>query len=249
MDDEVYEKVEAAEETLWFYVGRRRIIQNLVQHYVGALAAKHLDVGCGAGNMLQALRQHSRFSVGVDSAYKALQLSKKDGVHIVAQADALSLCFPDHTFDFVTVLDVLEHCEDDLLSLAEVYRVLKPGGIVVLTVPALSILWSALDRTAHHYRRYTASELRKKAQQSDFVVLKVSYANFFLFPFVFIGRMLERLLDISLGLDFNIPSAFVNRLLTGVFSREAGWIMRRTFPVGSSVVAVLQKPASGKGIV
>lgn len=248
MDDEIYERVEAAEETLWFYVGRRKIIQNLVQHYVSSLAAKHLDVGCGAGNMLQALRQHSRFSVGVDSAYKALQFSKKDGVHIVAQADALSLCFPDHTFDFVTVLDVLEHCEDDLLSLAEVYRVLKPGGVVILTVPALSVLWSALDRTAHHYRRYTASEIREKAQQGNFDVLKVSYANFFLFPFVFIGRMVERLLNLSLGLDFNIPSAFINRLLASIFSCEAGWVIRRTFPVGSSVVAVLHKPLSGKGV-
>jgi len=118
MDDEIYEKVEAAEDTLWFYVGRRKIIQSLAGHYVGFSAAKHLDVGCGAGSMLQALKQHSRFSVGVDSAYKALRFSKKDGIHIVAQADALSLCFPDHTFDFVTVLDVLEHCEDDLLSLA-----------------------------------------------------------------------------------------------------------------------------------
>jgi len=60
--------------------------------------------------------------------------------------------------------------------------------------------------------------------------------------------MLERLLDVSLGLDFNIPSSFINRLLAGVLSHEAGWIVRRTFPVGSSVVAVFQKPASGENI-
>jgi SAM-dependent methyltransferase len=170
--------------------------------------------------------------------------------HICAlfQGDACQLGLPDNTFDLVTALDVLEHCEDDVGALAEIYRVMTPGGICCLTVPALMLLWSNLDRVAHHFRRYTTRELCAKARKVGFQIHKLSYANTWLFPALLAMRLLQRLMQTpdsgASQLDFAMPSQWLNRLLTAIFASEASWLAVANLPIGSSAIAVLQKPCS-----
>jgi ubiquinone/menaquinone biosynthesis C-methylase UbiE len=248
VDNEVYDKIHAVEDSLWFYVARRVIVHSLIKTYHPFPVLKYLDIGCGTGGMMKALEPDTRLSIGMDVSYKALMYSQGKNLRCLFQGDACQLGLPDNTFDLVTALDVLEHCEDDVGVLAEIYRVLTPGGFCCLTVPALMILWSNLDRVAHHWRRYTTWELHAKASKIGFQIHKLSYANTWLFPAILVMRLLQRLVQTpdsgASQLDFTMPSQWVNRLLTAIFASEARWLAVANLPIGSSVVAVLQKPSN-----
>jgi len=248
VDNEVYDKVHTAEDSLWFYVARRVIVRSLIKAYHPPPILKYLDIGCGTGGMMKTLEPDTHLSVGMDVSYKALRYSQEKHLRCLFQGDACQLSLPDNTFDLVTALDVLEHCEDDVGVLAEIYRVLTPGGFCCLTVPALMILWSNLDRVGHHLRRYTTRELHAKASKVGFQMHKLSYANTWLFPAILVMRLLQRLVQTpdsgASQLDFTMPSQWVNRLLTAIFASEARWLAVANLPIGSSAVAVLQKPSN-----
>jgi SAM-dependent methyltransferase len=246
MDTETYNKIHAAEDSLWFYLGRRAIVRRLIEAHSPAPARRALDVGCGSGGTLATLGAGAQFSAGLDSSLHALRLSRERGLPRLFQCDAQRLALAVAGFDLVTALDVIEHCRDDVQALREIWRVLAPGGLCVLTVPALMILWSNLDRVSQHFRRYTAGQLRARAEQAGFEILRVSYANTWLFPGILAARLLQRVTQRPGGgaaaLDFAMPSRPLNALLTRIFASEAGWLARASLPVGSSVVAALRKP-------
>ena len=249
MDSETYHKIRAAEDTLWFYLGRRAIVHKLIEAFYGPLAiCRHLDIGCGSGGTLYALGGRTALSVGTDVARQALGYSRERGLTHLVQGDAMQLGLADGSFDLVTALDVIEHCADDDAALREIFRLLAPGGMCCLTAPALMILWSNLDHVNQHFRRYSAPGLRAKARRAGFYIRKVSYANTWLFPGILGARLIQRALqtraDGASALDFAMPFETINRLLTYVFSSESGWLAHFDLPIGSSVVAVLQRPSA-----
>lgn len=152
------------------------------------------------------------------------------------------LTWKDGSFDCVCLFDVLEHVEDDGGALSEVHRVLKPNGKLVLTVPALSMLWTNHDVISGHHRRYNRGQLRTILQESSFSLDVVTYFNTLLFPIVMSVRLIQKLLPSDEGGGFMIDRpGTVNSLLKGVFGLEANLLRFARFPVGVSLLAVVEK--------
>ncbi|HEY0868104.1 MAG TPA: methyltransferase domain-containing protein, partial [Fimbriimonas sp.] len=146
------------------------------------------------------------------------------------------------SFEGVLGLDIFEHIEDDGAALAEAYRVLKPGGVLVLSVPAFRSLWGPHDVALHHFRRYRRPEMASKLRTAGFRVERCGYSVFILFPVVVAKRMLEKLSTGPPRASLPQFPSWVNRSLIGLQGLESELVSRTNLPWGSSVVAVARKP-------
>lgn len=230
------------QDSYWWYKGMAAINTKLLEKYLPKnKKLKILDVGCGPGAALLYL---SRFGdvIGVDLSDEALKYAKKRGK--VIKADISSLPFENESFDLVTCLDVLYHqwVKDNKKALLEIKRVLKPGGIFFLREPAYNWFKSSEDVVDFTKHRFTKKEIEKELS-SSFKVLKITYANFFLFPLVFMKRIPQviGLIKKQNKSDFfNINPVF-NEILFLFINFESKIIHRFNFPFGTSVVAVARK--------
>src|SRR5260370_6683818 len=173
------------EENHWWFAGRRRIISGFVEHICSSLEKQPphiLDVGCGTGANLELLARYGN-AEGVDVSPDALAFCRERGLQKVRQGEAEHLPYADASFDLVTGLDVVEHLDDDVAGLREMRRVLRPGGRVLLFVPAFMFLWGVQDDISHHRRRYTLKELTETVSAAGLRVERATYANItFFFP-------------------------------------------------------------------
>ncbi|RYG60066.1 class I SAM-dependent methyltransferase, partial [bacterium] len=200
MNPEEYERMHALETDYWWFVGRRRIVQSLLGHTVPRLPSPELrlvDIGCGTGANLPMLRESVGAKgsvVGVDFSPLALRFARQQLHDLsdlgLSQGDAMQLPLRDGCADCVTMLDVLEHIPDDGQALNEVARVLKPGGALILTVPAYGHLWSAHDEALHHFRRYEKYQLKARLREAGLRVDKLSFAMSLLPPAAYLWRHL-----------------------------------------------------------
>jgi ubiquinone/menaquinone biosynthesis C-methylase UbiE len=113
----------------------------------------------------------------VDISAEALDFCRARGLKNVRQGAAETLPYESESFDLVTGLDVVEHLDDDVAGLREMRRVLRPGGRMLLFVPAFMFLWGVQDDVSHHRQRYTLAELKQKLRQADLQIMRASYAN------------------------------------------------------------------------
>ena len=246
MNREEYARMYEAEETQWWYAGMRAISLALLAPAMAGrgASARILDAGCGTGNNLRHLSRHGR-AVGVDLSDDALRFCRQRGV-AAAKASLLRLPFPDCSFDCVTSFDVLYHrwIADDGAAVAELARVLRPGGVLLVRVPALRALWGAHDEAVHSRHRYTRREVRSLLEGAGLEVVKASYGNTLLFPLVAARRTLDRVTGRH-GSDVSFlpgPLEWAFRALLGV---EARLMPRMSFPVGASVFALARRPEAG----
>ena len=151
--------------------------------------------------------------------------------------------FPADRYDLVALLDVLEHVVDDKGSLAAIMIRLKPGGALLLTVPANPWMWSAHDVAHHHHRRYRKSEIATLARDAGYDIALLSPFNSLLFPLIAGVRLLNKLRGHD-SADDALPSRPVNGALDKLFGLEAGLIGRLPLPFGVSLVAVLRRSAT-----
>lgn len=243
---EEYEKMYDLEDSYWWFVGKLRIAQNLIEEFVPLNGREAiLDVGCGTGAAMRLLDHYGRV-YGIDISETALCFCRERALSGLSRASALGLPFTDSSFGLITAFDVLYHEEvvDDLTALREFYRVCKAGGSVLTSEPAFDFLWSCHDIAYHSKRRYIASELESKLKQVGFQVVKVSYSNALLFPAIFAFRMWKRLSrpspkDYS---DLKPLNPYLNKALLAVYHLEASLVRKTRLPVGSSVVCVARKP-------
>ena len=180
------------DERHWWYRGRLRIVTDEVERLGLGPDARILDAGCGSGSVLGHLSEFGE-ATGVDVSLVAVQASRARRSGRVVQASVERLPFPDGWFDLVTCLDVLEHTPDDLAVLKELRRVTRPGGHVLLTVPAYPALWSGHDEINHHFRRYRRSGLREVAKRAGLIFERDSHFNALLLPPAAVVRVLGRL--------------------------------------------------------
>ena len=170
---------------------------------------------------------------GAKGAYQLQQGSLPEGIPAY-----------DGAFDMVVALDVLEHVEHDVESLAALRKRLAPGGRMVLTVPAYQFLWSRHDETHHHFRRYTRKSLSEAFDQAGFEIEHLTYYNSFLFPLVAALRLGRRALGLSETADDQMPSPAVNKVLKTIFSGERKLVSRFSLPFGVSLLAVARNPGA-----
>ena len=184
MRPEFYQEYNRIENTHWWFLGRRRIFLCLLSRYLTPQeTALILDVGCGTGTTLRYLSSYGQ-GVGVDIERSALEYTRQRGTIRVVQTAASNLAFDDDTFDLTCALDILEHVDDDSQALHECYRTCKPGGLMLVTVPAYCFLWGRQDEISNHRRRYVASEVRQRVADAGFSVRRLTYFNTLLFPIV-----------------------------------------------------------------
>jgi SAM-dependent methyltransferase len=244
MERVVFERMAELDQDHWWFPARRRILESLIAREVRPpKAARVLEIGCGTGHNLPMLSRFGRVQAcELDDSARALA-AKRFGRKIeAAKLPDLSV-FEAASFDLVALLDVLEHVPDDRSALEAILTRLKPGGALLLTVPANKWMWSAHDVAHHHFRRYSKDELARLVGEAGFQPQLLSYFNTLLFPLVAAARIAGKLTRKD-SADDHLPSAPVNAVLNGIFGLEAGLIGRVPMPFGVSLVAVLRRPAA-----
>ncbi len=238
----------------WWFAARRRIVLQVLRGALGERARRDssppaiLDIGCGAGATLRELARLGK-ACGVDAEPSAVEAAaRRSGCPVSRGRLPDALPFEPASFDVVTLLDVLEHVDDDRGALAAIARLLKPGGFLLCTVPAYRFLWSEHDVANQHKRRYTRPELRNRLEEAGLRVRKLTYYNTFLFlPIAAVrvargkpesegtGRKAEARPDLG-----SLPAP-INSLLRAVFAAERYWLHVGNYPFGVSVLALAQK--------
>ena len=178
------------EESFWWHRGRQRIVRRLLNRFV-APDARVLDIGCGPGGTTLAYAS-GRAVLGTDSSPESLRWARQRGLTVAAM-DASRLAVASQSVDAVVALDILEHVPDDAAVVREAYRALRPGGVLVLTVPAYQFLWSSHDEAVGHLRRYTRRPLVRMVQEAGFQITVGEYTMAAILPAAIVVRLAERL--------------------------------------------------------
>jgi SAM-dependent methyltransferase len=230
-----------SDERHWWYRGRRRVLRAELDRLPLGPDAWLLDAGCGSGRTLDELARYGT-ACGVDMSEEAVAMARGRG-HDVRVGAVEALPFADATFDVVTCLDVIEHTPDDRATLRELLRVTRPGGVLIVTVPAYPSLWSWHDEANLHYRRYERRSLRAAALAAGWQVVSDTHFNALLLAPAAVVRIVERhrprpshsdLARTPRALDglLEIPLMLEARLLAG----------GRRLPLGLSLLAILRRP-------
>jgi SAM-dependent methyltransferase len=228
LDPELYDRFYEADQTGWWFVGRRQIVMQELGRF--GRPSRLLDVGCGTGGELASLGPDV-VAHGLDPSPLAAGYCRQRRLSVTL-ASGLSIPFRDASFDAVLLLDVIEHVADDVAMLAEARRVLRPGGFAVITVPALPWLWSQHDERNHHHRRYVRSGLERSIAASGLRTLKTSYYNSLLLPLA-ISRKVW-----SPNGSGEVPPGPLNAAFREVLSFEKTLIDRWDLPIGASLLSV-----------
>lgn len=245
----------------FWYLGRFRFVMyalratlNRQVTNVGDVSA--IDIGGGSGGWIDYVQSYAgelfdELAVG-DSSLDMLRFSKKvlgERANLY-QVDALDLRWRKR-WNIIFLLDVLEHLTDPTAALVSSYEALKPGGAVILTLPALQLLWSHVDELSGHTKRFCRRDICSFVEDTGFELERSRYFMFFLSPLLLIRRRGQKLDVSSLSEEEiarifeendRVPFAPLNRILTAVFSLETPLGYWFPFPWGSSLLAVLTKP-------
>lgn len=244
MDAALYDELHRVEQTHWWFRARRRIVWSLVERYAGGDSGQRLkicELGCGTGgNLLDVVDRHD--VVGVECAPEALAYARRSlGDRVICGRLPDGVDLPAASFDVVLLTDVLEHIEDDAASARTALRLLRPGGIVVATVPSYQWLYSPRDKHHHHFRRYGKRQFVALWQSSTSETVLLSHYNTLLFPPAAAARLASKFLaERNEPTDLAIPPRFLNSMLAAVMDSETHLLGRVPLPFGLSLVAVVR---------
>lgn len=245
MEKDFYLQYASVEDKHWWFVARRQIIEQVIANLNLPKNSLILEAGCGTGGNLQMLSRHGRVSA-MELDEIACQLANQRQVTPVKPGS-----LPDNIpfalqYDLILILDVIEHLDDDFSALKALYYKLKPGGYLLITVPAYQFLWSEHDEINHHKRRYRLKGLKEVVKKAGYQIHYESYFNTFLFPLVAIVRTLGKLLpkqnNNQLSSDLVLPSKPVNQFFKWLFASERYFIDRFSLPFGVSILLLARKP-------
>lgn len=247
MNPAEYARMHALEDWYWWFVARRDAAARFLRdHAPPERPLRILDAGCGTGALLELFRTWpDAVATGVDLSPEALRFSYGRGHRRLAGADLSLLPFRSDSFHAVTALDVIEHVPDDSRCVREIARVLRPGGILVASVPAYQFLWGPHDEALHHHRRYNSSQIRDLIQSTELRVERQTHLLSALFPAAAMMRLAAR------GKKSHSPEAklprvpgVVNRGLILFQAAELAVARRASLPFGLSILVVARKPVT-----
>jgi ubiquinone/menaquinone biosynthesis C-methylase UbiE len=231
------------EKDYWWFVGKRFLVKKILKKYCHKRKDLILlDVGCGTGINMKVMGKFGKV-FGVDISKDAIFFCKKRGLKNIYKSGIEKLKFKNNSFDVVTSLDVLYHkgVKDDIRAMKELHRVLKPGGCFVMTDAAMKCLESKHDIVHHVARRYSKRGLMKKLIKAGFIIEKVSYFNTFLFPFVYLKRKLDNLLNSKMKSDVQEINPLLDSFLKIIYKSELRLLDYVNYPFGVSILAVCKK--------
>jgi SAM-dependent methyltransferase len=242
--DRLLEATARAERDHFWFRGFRRFVEPLVASAAAGVRPDILDCGCGTGHNLLMLRRYGR-AYGIDLTWAGLQYARGREERLVARATAGQLPFANGRFGLVTSFDVLYALEDEIerQAIREMFRVLKPGGKLIVNVAALEALRGNHSVLSGEVRRYSKGDLRTRLEAAGFRVTHSTYTNFSILPLVAAVRFKQRMSGhVESQEEIAVPPAPVNRALSALLAVEAAALRIVNMPVGSSLVAVAVKP-------
>ena len=243
MEKAEYELMYRIETSYWWFMGRRWLSMKILSRILKGTGLAGADIGCGTGGNI-ITTSHLGTMTGCDIAPEAVEFCRERGIEAVLQTEPDRLPFADARFDFLTVFDVLEHIENDRGMIDQFARVLKPGGLVILTVPAYPSLWSVHDESLHHVRRYGRKELGDKVRDAGLEIVKLTHLNLFLLPLIMPVRWLRDRVTRNKGAtsDFNLNlPGWMNLCFKAIFCSEWAILRFMPLPAGLSLLCVARK--------
>lgn len=244
MQEIVYHTNYLQEDNYWWFIARNEILKNTVKTFCSLDKEFNLlDVGCGTGGFASLLKDECNV-IGIDTSDTALSYSQKRGIKNLH--NCLLKDFDKTKYgriDAITMLDVIEHIEDDYSVVRDAYAILDSGSYMIASVPAYQWLWSRHDEIHMHYRRYTISQIRDVFKAAGFKIIYSSHFNSILFFPAVIKRFVDKITGGDKKNDNPIDEVpdFVNSLFTKIFGLEKNWIPKISIPFGISIVIVAQK--------
>jgi SAM-dependent methyltransferase len=238
-----YQQFAQLEESHFWFIGRRRIFFHLLdRELAGRRGLSILEIGCGAGGMIGPLSRYGQVT-GMDISQDLMRFCRSRGLARMVVGSGYDLPIRRGSLDLIAMFDTIEHIPDDVRVLRQCREALKPGGLVFLSVPAYQFLYSNNDRVAHHQRRYTGAEVRRKLAEAGFAPVKVTYFNSFLFPLILPVVLLKKLKErfFPVGDTTNLSHRFatpVNRVFTEIMASERLLLSEIEFPFGHSIIGI-----------
>ena len=238
MERVVYSHMADLDQRHWWYLGRRKVLASLIERFARPPASgRILEVGCGTGHNLAMLRTFAEVdAVELDESVRAIAESRL-GRSVMPDRLPELANVADRAYDVIGAFDVIEHIPDDDAALRAIAAKLKPGGRLIMTVPAHQWMWSAHDVVNHHKRRYSKRTLRKLIEASPLKLEAIGYFNSLLFPIAVMERLSSRLRGKD-DADLTLPPAPLNSALETIFAAERHLIGRLPLPPGLSLFAV-----------
>lgn len=238
-----YQNMYNAEDTHFYYVTLHKLILQLIKQYSPIKSALNiLDAGCGTGRLTE-LMQSLGTVTGIDMSDEALKFAKTRRIK-VQKASVMKLPFKDNSFDIITSIDVLYHkaVPDDGKALREIYRVLKPNGIVILRLQAIPWLKNSHDKVVHANKRYSIKQVKQKLVETSFTIEKLSYMNMSLAPIAIGQHILQKIIPHSkVHSSIAQTNRFINMTAAGILTAENKLIHTTNLPFGLGIIAVARK--------
>jgi SAM-dependent methyltransferase len=238
MDQIVHQRMAEHDTTHWWYRARRDILHAYLQRYAALPKdARILEIGCGTGHNLAMLATFGTVeAIEIDDGSRAIaeqRLGRAVGDAPLPDLRGIAR----GAYDLVAVLDVVEHIGDDVAALAAMSTLLKPGGKILIAVPAHQWLWSAHDVVNHHHRRYSKATLKAAIVAAGLTPVRMRWFNSLLFPLAAAARIAGRLTGRD-DSDDSPPPGPVNALFEAVFRLERHLVGRVPMTPGVSIVTL-----------
>lgn len=245
MHDNLYTEMAALEDRFWWFVAKRHILLALIHRYAPKRPptdrALAIDLGCGSGGLLRRLKD-SYPTLGVEMSEHARDICASFGLDVRPGWLPDDIPANPASADIIVLSDVLEHVELDAETVRAAATILRPGGILVCTVPAHPWMWTKRDEHHNHFRRYTRPQYEALFDIEGLTPVLESYYNTFLFPPMVAARLLAKLLkNDAEPADIRVPPAPVNALMRALFESEKHLLGRIRLPIGASLISVHRK--------
>lgn len=237
MERNIYELMASVQSKHWWFLGRKKAFRSLVCKLNLPKTARILEIGAGTGANLKMLAKFGDV-YACESDEESCKYLEEDGWRVMRGDLPHGLPLYDFKFDLICLFDVLEHVDNDSLSIAKIKELLAPSGMLIIACPAYQWLYGAYDEALGHFRRYTRKSLDSLLVENKLEVVSSGYLNVFLFPLIAGGRILEYLGVSIRNNALKIPPREINKLLLFIFSIESSFIRWSLFPFGVTVISI-----------